>query len=111
MTDLPVFGHRAYGLDLDYIGEDGEGILAHGHVDPRRFIAGANHMARKVCGLRNVYDDRSILAADVLGEVRHRWAVNDQERADADGYEWWLSFAVPETPGAFPVTHLALEGL
>ena len=103
---LPKFHHHAYGVDLDYIGEDGE-IVAHGHVPLMRFVAAANHMARRVAGLSNLWDDRTLRLADTASSVFYRWAVN---RDGHDEYEWFIDCGddiTAETPGAFPITYLS----
>ena len=107
-VELPAFGHHAYGVDLTWVGEDGE-IVAHGHVPPLRFIAAANHLARTEWGLTNIRDNEHVLLSRVLADVRHGWAVDDREMATAEGCDWWVRWgdATEATPGAFPITWLA----
>lgn len=109
MSGLPEFDHRAYGVALSYVGEDGD-IVAHGHVAPLRFIAAANHMARSAFGLVNLWDDRSETLAATLLAVEHRWAVTDPVAAAGNHCDWWIRYGksvAAETPGAFPVTVIA----
>lgn len=62
--------HVSYGIDVWAIGEDSQFIVAFGHHDPRRMIAAANHMARKVEGLLNLFDGEGDPEDDPV-RVRH----------------------------------------
>jgi hypothetical protein len=118
---------RAYGVEVDWIGEDG-GMVAYGHVEPRRFLAAANRWARESSGggLREASTFNETYA-DALSGVRHAWAVRLPKcdcpadelgewgcRRDGDHDpepypEMWalrIDGVTADTPGAFPITLL-----
>jgi ADP-ribose pyrophosphatase len=122
---------RAYGVEVDWIGEDG-GMVAYGHVEPRRFLAAANRWARESSGggLREASMFNETYA-DALSGVRHAWAVRlpkcdcafgerRGERGewgcrrpgdhDPEPYpEMWalrIDGVTADTPDAFPITLL-----
>lgn len=100
----PTFTHRAYGVDVEWFGEDG-GMCARGHVPDRRFIAACNHLARSV-GWRNAFDDTSAALEDVLAIVTRVWATPIVSPGD---FEWGVYYGrdnTESTPGAMPMTLL-----
>lgn len=102
----PAFSHRAYGVELDWLGDDGN-IVARGHVPDLRFIAAANHLARTDAGLANLYDDFSITLDEALTDIRCTWALPaDPARYGTDWAIRHDSQVTEQTPGAFPVTVL-----
>lgn len=124
--ELPKFFGHAYGVNLDWIGEDGE-MVAHGHVEPRRFVAAANRWSRESAGFGLLGDSSSWMRstwtyAEFLQSVSHRWAVRlakcacpadkvayegcDEHDLEPEPDEWWLRCdgVTADTPGAFPVT-------
>jgi hypothetical protein len=96
-----------YGVAVCSLGEDGD-MLALGHHEPRKALAAFNRHARVFLGLANLFDDRSVKAADALEDVSAKWALfgppdpaNQWEDPDCD---WYVnSAATAETPGAVPV--------
>jgi hypothetical protein len=107
----PTFTHRAYGVDVEWFGDEG-GMIARGHVPELRFIAACNHMARAHtnANLANLWDDRSVTLDDALVEVNRCWALPVDPAEDYPGSEWVLRYdqAITEqTPGAIAVTILA----
>lgn len=106
---LPSFSHRAYGVDVECFGEDG-GMVARGHAPDLRFIAACNHYARKVIGLRNIWDSPVATLEDALSIVTHVWAVPaDPARYGGDPDLWAVRYdstITEQTPGAFPLTVL-----
>lgn len=99
----PAFHYHAYGVDLTWIGDDGE-MAALGHVPDLRFIAACNHMAREEAGLPNVTGDHNSTYRDVCKEIRRVWAVPCQP----DGDDWRVTRIgiTEDTPGAIPLTIL-----
>lgn len=100
----PVFEHEAYGIRAAAL-EDislSDGIVASGHIDPRRFVAACSKVARDEwsCWLSDVTRPGTVYAA-----VRHVWAVYTD---DSTAEDWRLAWdgVTAETPGAFPVTVL-----
>jgi hypothetical protein len=104
-TPRPTFDHRAYGVEVDWFGEDG-GMCARGHIPDLRFIAACNHLARAV-GWKNVCDDSGASLDDALSVVTRVWATPIDPPA---GSEWGINYGsgnTADTPGAFPMTLLA----
>ena len=100
----PTFSHRAYGVQVEWFGQDG-GMVALGHIPDLRFIAACNNLARKVAGIRNIWDDPSAELEDVLAEVVRIWAVP----ADPGRYDDWAVTwhgITEQTPGAIALTVL-----
>ena len=101
----PSYSHRAYGVDLEWFGEDG-GMAARGHVPDLRFIAACNHLARTQASMRNLWDDRSVTLDDVLAAVTRVWAT---PIAPEYGFPWGVYYGrdnTEHTPGAIPMTVL-----
>lgn len=73
----PTFTHRAYGVDVEWFGDEG-GMIARGHVPDLRFIAACNHLARTEARLANIWDDRSVTLDDVMVEVGRCWGTAHQ---------------------------------
>jgi hypothetical protein len=108
--------HTYYGVAVSDIGEDG-GLVALGHVEPRRAVAAFNRHARVGWGYPNLADDRSATLAEVLNDIDHTWAIQIDEcgRCGRDPdcgvcleireAGWALEWGRAETdPGAIPVT-------
>lgn len=104
---LPTFSHMAYGIQVEWFGEDG-GMVAWGHVPDLRFIAACNSLARKVAGIRNIWDDPAATVEDVLGDTTRVWAVPADPRKYGDPDCWAVTYGgiTEDTPGAFPLTVL-----
>lgn len=101
----PDFPHHAYGVDMSWFGDEGE-IAARGHVPHLRFLAACNHLARKDCGLANVFDDKTVTLEDALDCVAHLWVVpTDPACGDFDWAVTWRD-VTEHTPGAIPITTL-----
>lgn len=100
MTDLPNpdGGHTVYSITVHPIGEDGDTIVAFGHIDQRRFLAACNHFARVYCGYLNLYEDLSTLAADALTDVDHIEAWYDP--SPVHEHDWYLYWTQPENEGS-----------
>jgi hypothetical protein len=77
-TSLPVFGHLAHHVLLDWLGHEGS-VVAHGHVPLMRF------------------------AAAFIEDVHHGYAVHAFGSTAEDWRLHW-SDVTADTPGAFPVT-------
>lgn len=100
----PTFTHRAYGVDLDWFGEDG-GMAAQGHVPDLRFIAACNHMARSV-GWRNAFDSISTTLDEALAIVTRVWATPIDPPGVSEWGVYYGSDNTESTPGAIPMTLL-----
>jgi hypothetical protein len=101
----PEYAFRAYGVELDWIGEDG-GMVARGHVSDLRFIAACNRVSRKDAGLTNLWDDRGATYAEARRDVKRLWAIAaDPEPSGSDWAVIWAN-VTEDTPGAFPITVL-----
>jgi hypothetical protein len=101
----PTFTHHAYGVDVEWFGEDG-GMCARGHVPDNRFVAACNHLARSV-GLKNIWDDRSASLDEVLAIVTRVWAMPIVPAGrDVDWAVYYGSDNTEDTPGAIPMTIL-----
>jgi hypothetical protein len=102
----PTFPHHAYGVDLDWLGDEG-GMVARGHIPELRFVAACNHLARTEARLVNIWDDRTAVLEETLVMVGQRWALPiDPSNL---GTEWAIDLAsqvTGQTPGAIPVTTL-----
>jgi hypothetical protein len=99
-----TFDHHAYGVEVDWFGEDG-GMRARGHIPDLRFIAACNHLARAV-GWRNILDSYSATLDEVLVHVTRVWAT---PIAPPGGSEWGIYYARGNTappPGGIPMTLL-----
>lgn len=104
----PTFSHRAYGVQVEWFGEDG-GMVALGHISDLRFVAACNCLARKEGGLRNIWDDPAVTLDDVLAEVKRIWAVPaDPAGVSSDPDGWAVSWygITEQTPGAIALTVL-----
>jgi hypothetical protein len=96
-TGLPVFGHLAHGVLLDWLGAEGS-IVAHGHVPLRVFAKACEALAER--------DGCPAPTADWIAfteDVRRVWAVH---AFASDPIDWRLHWDGVDagTPGAFPVT-------
>ena len=103
----PDFADRFYGVAVAWIGDDG-GVVAHGHIGDRRFLAACNKLARRQ-GMCNLWDDRAATIEDPLDFVIRVWAVAENPDEDpGDPAGWAISWdgVTEQTPGAFPVTIL-----
>lgn len=100
-TDIPqpTFPFHAYGVSLNYLGEDGS-MIAPGRIEPLRFVAACNRVARKEFGLSNVFDDPLMTLDDVLPAVVHRWAIPVPPIPEE--HEWAITWrdVTEQTPGA-----------
>jgi hypothetical protein len=83
-TSLPAPYCTNYGVDLYCIGEDGEHLMAFGHVDKRRFFAACNRLARTDWGLPNLADGYDATWAVMEPEITHEYACFVTE----PGSEW-----------------------
>lgn len=123
--DLPNFPGHAYGVSVSHIGEERD-MVAHGHIEPRRFIAACNWWHREATGIPSLGDDGfgdiDMTYVELLSWVRHRWAIRqpkcdcpedqvlergcDDHDPDPDPDAWWISLkgVTEDTPGAFPIT-------
>lgn len=100
----PTFPYKAYGVSLNWIGEDG-GMVAERHVPFRRFVAACNCVSRKELRIRNLADDRDATLDDILVYVTHQWALPiTSSRAGEFEWEVRLHDVTADTPGALPVT-------
>ncbi len=64
-----------YGVRLVELGEEGELIMAFGHIEPRRFLAAASARARDAAGTRYVLDrDWPLQDYGPPLRVEHTWA-------------------------------------
>ena len=100
----PTFTHHAYGVDVEWFGDEG-GMVARGHVPDFRFIAACNHMARTQTQLLNIWDDPSTTLDYVLARIGRRWGL-PIDPADSD---WALRYdqnVTEQTPGAIAITVL-----
>jgi hypothetical protein len=106
----PTFTHRAYGVDVEWFGDEG-GMIARSHVPDLRFIAACNHMARTEGKLRNVWDDPSTSLDDALVYVTRCWGLSiDPAESSDPGSDWALRYdqtITEQTPGAIAITVLA----
>ena len=79
----------AYGVSLCQIGEDGDNMIALGHVEPRRMVAALNRYWRTHVGLDHE-DIRPDPTALMYGEISHGWAEFTSSAAGAiDDYPWF----------------------
>ena len=101
----PEFDHRAYGLALTPLGDEGV-IIAEGHVPARRFIAACNHMARTAMSLTGLIDGIEFESmGDIYGEVAHRWVLPiPNPHGEPEWYVRYDSRVTADTPGAVAVT-------
>jgi hypothetical protein len=104
----PSFSHRAYGVDLEWFGEDG-GMAARGHIPDLRFLAACNHMARTDGGLLNLWDDSTATLADATADIQRVWAIPADPQAYGS-FKWAVKWAgiTEQTPGAIPLTLLVV---
>lgn len=120
LPSLPGFAAH-FGVQLSFIGDDGDWIVALGHHEPRRVVAALNRHVRHDLGwssLSDEWDDPTY--PDVVRLTRQTWCVLAEGCADhRDGpdaecafcrdvqqAEWWLDWhgITEDTPGAFPIT-------
>ena len=96
-TSLPVFGHLAHHVLLDWLGYEGS-VVAHGHVPLMRFAAACDSLARR--------DGCPLPTANwtaFIEDVHHGYAVHAFGSTAEDWRLHW-SDVTADTPGAFPVT-------
>jgi hypothetical protein len=86
-TNLPAPFCTTYGVDLHCIGEDGEHLVAFGHIDKRRFFAACNHFARREWSMVNLADGRDATWADVEPDIRYEYARFATEPESSE-YAW-----------------------
>lgn len=91
-----------YGVDLYVIGEDGEHLIAFGHVDKRRFLAACNRYARHEQGLINLADDRRATWKGTEAGITHQYARIVTEDSKYDWEIWWTP--EPHTGHPHPIT-------
>ena len=72
--ELPAPFCTAYGVELHCIGDEGQHLVAFGHVDKRRFFAACNYLARREWGLINLADGYAATWTDMEREIRHEYA-------------------------------------
>lgn len=102
-TDLPAPFCTTYGVDLHNIGEDGEHLMAFGHLDKRRFFAACNHFARREWCLVNLADGKDATWADVKSEIEYRYArLVITPESEYAWQVWWQAERDDEHP--LPVT-------
>lgn len=97
-TRAPQFGHTAHGVD---VGERDYRIVAAGHVDPRRFLAAANHFAR------HAYAGDRLIDSYAGARQPEVWYLHARHGRLSTEQAWSLDYdTVPGGPGSFPVTVL-----
>lgn len=98
-----------YGIQVAYIGEDGD-MLALGHHDVRRALAAFNRHARVFSGLLNLGDDRSATVDEWAIAIKHTSAVirkpDTQDLYEDPDWRWVADWSDPQAPGAQPITLL-----
>lgn len=89
-TPKPIdMEYTAYGVSLCQIGEDGDHMIALGHVEPRRMVAALNRYWRKHVGL-DYADIRPDPSAPMFDEISHKWAeFTSSANTDVDEYPWF----------------------
>lgn len=89
-TPKPIdMEYTAYGVSLCQIGEDGDNMIALGHVEPRRMVAALNRYWRKHVGL-DYADIRPDPSAPMFDEISHKWAeFTSSANTDVDEYPWF----------------------
>ncbi|OZF47544.1 hypothetical protein [Rhodococcus sp. 14-2470-1a] len=99
-TPEPVdFVFEAYGVSLAELGDDGETIIASGHVDRRRMIAALSKYWRTYVGVQ--YDDMNPqidgVRAKLTDQIKHTWAeFTRNEAADYGTFEHsWMCWPAP----------------
>jgi hypothetical protein len=104
------FEKTYYGIPVCASGDEGD-MIALGHPGPLRVLAACNRYARKVLGLDNLGDDRTLTADDFLGGITERWgiphAATEEEQANY-GFRWVIDDATPDQPGAIAYTFVDL---
>lgn len=65
-TDTLPGGREFYGVKVFSIGHEGEWFVAFGDVPRLLMIAACNRYARKVEGLENLFDGKSLGVADLM---------------------------------------------
>ncbi|OZF00831.1 hypothetical protein CH300_20020 [Rhodococcus sp. 15-1154-1] len=97
------FSFEAYGVALAELGEDGDTIIALGHVEPRRMIAALSKYWRTYVGVQ--YDDMfpevGGARANLTHQITHRWAEFTRNAADYGGhFEFdWQCWPAPAPTG------------
>ncbi|WP_033189311.1 hypothetical protein [Rhodococcoides fascians] len=91
----------AYGVSLSPLGEDGDEIVALGHVPRRRLLAALNRYWRTYVGLTR----QDIAELTSNGSTRHAWG-EFIAHADASASDWaWLCYpASAFDPEPTPIT-------
>lgn len=104
----PTFTHHAYGVDVEWFGDEG-GMIARGHVPDLRFVAACNHLARTQAHLTNIWDDPAVSLDDVLVRVVRHWGLPIDPGGPSPDFEWALNYGrdiTEQTPGAIAITTL-----
>lgn len=106
-------------VTVNVVGEDGQYLIAVGHVDGLIFTVCAVAKCVELYGLGTVEDMLEWSSpwvspppggefAYFVGEVRHRWAIYEYKEAHDDTWLTWEDIT-EDTPGSFPITVLDLE--
>lgn len=104
------FEKTYYGIPVISSGDEGD-MLALGHHGKLRVLAAFNRYARKVIGLDNLGDDRTLRASDFLNDITERWGVPrraTEEEQRNEGFLWVIEHSDADAPGAMPYTHLSM---
>lgn len=103
----PEFEDTHYGITVAHIGDDGEGLVALGHHEPRRALAAFNRHARRFVGLAAIWDSPWLKVAELLPCLEQRWGVFRKPAGEEDpGFVWVLDYTEADAPNARPVTLL-----
>ncbi|MGB7236732.1 MAG: hypothetical protein WBD41_12205 [Rhodococcus sp. (in: high G+C Gram-positive bacteria)] len=114
MTFVPKpvdFTYEAYGVALAELGEDGDSIIALGHIEPRRMLAAMNRYWRKYCGMdyTDVVSDAAFPDRPTMtSQVKHRWAEFTRSPADSGGEFDFAWMCWPAPPPHLDVHHRAV---
>lgn len=108
---------------LTYVGDDGQYLVAMGHVNKALMVCLAVAGWAKDCGVPETVsvfdldsDDRpGVVLADLQGLVDHRWVIEPTVGSGCEPSVWWrhpdtMEPVTADTPGAFPVTVFNTEG-
>lgn len=114
-------GRRYYGVALTVIGDNGDWIVAAGHIEPRRMAAAAQAAGRDLTGERRLFldveRDESTLT-HALDQIDHTWAVlrqpwcdncryhDDEDSACAASADWGLDWNQDTPSRDVPITVL-----